>query len=96
METTFSRAGADIAMAPRPVVTRTARGEVTHTDTGSGPALLALHGAMGGADQSWLLAEALFADGGAHRTIGVARPGYPGPRQNRSARSGGRIRGRAR
>ena len=67
-----------IAVAPHAVTTRTRLGDVAHTDTGSGPVLLALHGAMGGADQSWLLGQALWRDPGAHRVIGMARPGYPG------------------
>jgi pimeloyl-ACP methyl ester carboxylesterase len=70
-----------VAMAPRPITTRTRLGDVAHTDTGSGPVLLALHGAMGGADQSWLLGQALYRDADAHRVIGVARPGYPGTAQ---------------
>jgi pimeloyl-ACP methyl ester carboxylesterase len=49
---------------------------VEHTDTGSGPVLLALHGGMGGYDQSWLLARALLADVASHRVIAVSRPGY--------------------
>lgn len=67
-----------IAVAPHPITTRTRLGDVAHTDTGFGPVLLALHGAMGGTDQSWLLGQALWRDAGTHRVIGVARPGYPG------------------
>jgi pimeloyl-ACP methyl ester carboxylesterase len=66
------------AVAPRPIATITARGALSHTDTGHGPALLALHGGMGGADQSWLLGRAVLAEPDAHRVIGLARPGYPG------------------
>lgn len=51
---------------------------LSHTEEGVGPALLALHGAMGGADQSWLLARALLADIETRRVIAVSRPGYPG------------------
>lgn len=49
---------------------------VEHIDAGSGPALLALHGGMGGYDQSWLLARSLFTDVGSHRVVAVSRPGY--------------------
>jgi pimeloyl-ACP methyl ester carboxylesterase len=78
MMTALTRARAGIAVAPPPVVTRTSMGAVTHTGTGTGDAVLTLHGAMGGADQSWLLGQALFAEPDARRVIGVARPGYPG------------------
>lgn len=44
--------------------------------SGHGPAVLALHGAMGGYDQSAILAQALVPDG--HRVIAVSRPGYLG------------------
>jgi len=73
-----------IAVAPGSITTRTRRGDVAHTDTGSGPMLLALHGAMGGADQSWLLGQALWRESGVHRVIGVARPGYPGTALHRN------------
>ncbi len=67
-----------IARAPRPLVTVTRKGSVTHTDIGSGRAMLALHGGMGGFDQSWLLGRALLDDAQGYRVIGVSRPGYPG------------------
>lgn len=73
------------AVAPAVILTRTRLGDVTHTDTGAGPTLLALHGAMGGADQSWLLGQALFVAPDSHRVIGVARPGYPGTSQTLGA-----------
>ena len=38
--------------------------------------MLALHGGMGGHDQSWLLARALLADVENYRVIAVSRPGY--------------------
>lgn len=65
-------------IAPEPVQTQTSLGRVEHTDAGTGPALLALHGGMGGYDQSWLLARALLADLAAFRVLGVSRPGYLG------------------
>ena len=62
-------------IAPRMVAT--ARGPVEAAVVGEGPAFLALHGGMGGWDQSWLLARALLGDRiGAHRVIAVSRPGY--------------------
>lgn len=57
-------------------LTRVGAHLVEHVDTGSGPALLALHGGMGGYDQSWLLARALLADVTHHRVVAVSRPGY--------------------
>lgn len=70
-------APADPAPArPRPRFATTARGAVEYAEYGAGPAVLCLHGAMGGWDQSLLLARTI-ADGG-HRFIGVSRPGYLG------------------
>jgi len=69
----------DYARAPTPVVTATVAGEIEHTDSGGpGRVLLALHGGMGGYDQSWLLARALAADVETFRVIAVSRPGYLG------------------
>jgi pimeloyl-ACP methyl ester carboxylesterase len=47
-----------------------------HTSTGEGTAILALHGGMGGLDQSQLLARALLGDAQGFRVIAVSRPGY--------------------
>jgi pimeloyl-ACP methyl ester carboxylesterase len=57
-------------------LTRVGAHAIEHIDTGSGPALLAVHGGMGGYDQSWLLARALLADVTRHRVVAVSRPGY--------------------
>lgn len=46
--------------------------------TGSGPALLALHGGMGGCDQGLLLARAIRAAPGGFDVIAPSRPGYLG------------------
>ena len=54
----------------------TARGPVECAIDGDGPAVLALHGAMGGWDQAALLAETIGAPG--FRTVAVSRPGYLG------------------
>lgn len=63
---------------PRPELVRTARGAVEASVSGDGPALVALHGGMGGWDQSWLLAAALLAEPARHRVIALSRPGYLG------------------
>lgn len=62
--------------APRPTVVTTPMGPVEYAEYGAGPAVLALHGAMGGWDQSLLLARTLAA--GEHRFVGLSRPGYLG------------------
>ncbi|MEA1672251.1 alpha/beta hydrolase [Nitrospirillum sp. BR 11163] len=69
-------AGAGVIALPASIRTPTARGPIEHIDAGQGPALLALHGGMGGYDQSWLLARALVPDVGAWRIIAPSRPGY--------------------
>jgi len=65
-----------LADAPPPVRVATARGPVELVDVGEGPAILALHGAMGGWEQSLLLARTLAPPG--HRVVAVSRPGYLG------------------
>jgi pimeloyl-ACP methyl ester carboxylesterase len=49
---------------------------VEYAEYGAGPAILALHGAMGGWDQSLLLARTIAGAG--YRFIGLSRPGYLG------------------
>ena len=71
-----SSEAAGYAVPPAPVTTRTTLGSVEHTDSGRGRTLLALHGAMGGYDQSWLLARAILADLADYRLLGLSRPGY--------------------
>lgn len=72
---------------PPVLLTSTPRGVVQHTDGGEGPALLALHGGMGGYDQSLVLAEALLGKAPGHRVIALSRPGYLGtPRSSGSSR----------
>ncbi|EFL53247.1 alpha/beta hydrolase fold protein [Solidesulfovibrio fructosivorans JJ]] len=61
---------------PQPTIAATRRGPVEYATFGQGPAVLALHGAMGGYDQSALLALAAGPSGS--RTIAVSRPGYLG------------------
>lgn len=63
---------------PAPCAVRTPAGPVEAAIAGDGPAVLALHGGMGGCDQSWLLARALLGDTTRFRVIAVSRPGYLG------------------
>lgn len=59
-----------------PAVVATARAPVEYVTWGEGPAVLALHGAMGGWDQSMLLARTIGPD--THRYVALSRPGYLG------------------
>jgi pimeloyl-ACP methyl ester carboxylesterase len=54
----------------------TARGPLEIASVGEGPAVLALHGAMGGHDQSLLLARIVGESG--YRYLAASRPGYLG------------------
>jgi len=56
---------------------QTNRGAVECAITGEGPAVLLLHGAMGGCDQGQLLARAAVGPS-RHTFIAVSRPGYLG------------------
>jgi pimeloyl-ACP methyl ester carboxylesterase len=67
-----------LASIPQPRFIETPRGGLSCAIGGEGPPLLALHGIMGGLDQSWLLARALLPLWQERRIIAVARPGYPG------------------
>ncbi|QRN98004.1 alpha/beta hydrolase [Archangium violaceum] len=60
----------------RPVAVHTRRGPVECAFLGEGPAVLALHGAMGGYDQALLLARTAGVPG--FRYIAPSRPGYLG------------------
>ena len=60
----------------RPMVIKTSRGNVEMTTWGHGPAVLSLHGAMGGYDQGILLAKTAISP--RHRFIAISRPGYLG------------------
>jgi len=59
-----------------PITKNTRQGAVEYAELGEGPAVLCLHGAMGGYDQSLLLGRTI-GDAG-YRYIGVSRPGYLG------------------
>lgn len=66
-----------------PVIAETRLGQVEYASFGQGPVLLALHGAMGGYDQSSILARAVGPAG--YRYVAVSRPGYLGtPLGNRA------------
>jgi len=61
-----------------PRLLNTVMGPVECEISGSGPALLSLHGGMGGWDQSRILAQALGATPDRFHLIAVSRPGYLG------------------
>jgi pimeloyl-ACP methyl ester carboxylesterase len=57
-----------------PTLMETRRGLVEYATQGTGPAVLALHGAMGGYDQGLILARTVCSP--EFRSISVSRPGY--------------------
>lgn len=61
---------------PVPSTVTTPRGPVEYAAFGEGPAVLALHGAMGGYDQGLILARTIGAPG--YRFVAASRPGYLG------------------
>lgn len=67
-----------LAAGPEPRRIETALGPVECADTGSGPAMICLHGAMGGWDQSLLLGRALLSGPDRFRILALSRPGYLG------------------
>ncbi len=60
-----------------PSMVETSRGPVECAITGEGPAVLLLHGAMGGYDQGVLLGRSTLGGAG-FRSVAVSRPGYLG------------------
>jgi pimeloyl-ACP methyl ester carboxylesterase len=60
--------------AALPGLAATSKGPVEYAEIGEGPAVLALHGAMGGWDQGLLLARTIAEAG--WRFVGISRPGY--------------------
>jgi pimeloyl-ACP methyl ester carboxylesterase len=62
--------------APAPRLLGTPRGPIEYADAGAGPAVLALHGALGGWDQSLILARTVGTPG--FRYLALSRPGYLG------------------
>jgi len=65
------------ASAPSPHLLQTGLGPIELIDGGDGPPIVALHGGMGGHDQSLLLAQAAITRSDA-RVLAVSRPGYLG------------------
>jgi pimeloyl-ACP methyl ester carboxylesterase len=63
-------------MMPPAEIVSTSRGTMACVTDGAGMPVLAIHGGMGGCDQSWILGRALFSD--TARLHAVARPGYAG------------------
>lgn len=61
-------------LAPKTV--ETALGVVEYAEIGEGPVVVAIHGAMGGYDQSLILAQTIGKAG--YRYLALTRPGYLG------------------
>ncbi len=59
-----------------PKLATTPLGVVEYVDVGEGPVVVSLHGAMGGYDQSVILAQTIGRAG--YRYLAVTRPGYLG------------------
>lgn len=72
MDNVNAKAGSD----PSPVRQQTALGPIEYIDIGSGPVVVAIHGAMGGCDQSLILAKTVL--NGGYRILAVSRPGFLG------------------
>jgi pimeloyl-ACP methyl ester carboxylesterase len=70
------KAMATLAGEPAPAIVNTRCGPVEYVACGDGPAVLALHGAMGGYDQGLILARTIGGTG--YRFVAVSRPGYLG------------------
>jgi pimeloyl-ACP methyl ester carboxylesterase len=67
---------AELSRTLQPKTVETVQGIVEYVEIGDGPAVVALHGAMGGYDQSLILAQTIGGIG--YRYIAVSRPGYLG------------------
>lgn len=74
----MDRFEAALGSRPRSALLQTRQGPLQYCAHGDGPALLAIHGGMGGYDQSLLLAEALLGRSSGRRVIALSRPGYLG------------------
>lgn len=59
-----------------PQTAKTALGVVEYVEVGDGPVVVAIHGAMGGYDQSLFLAQTIGTPG--YRYLAISRPGYLG------------------
>ena len=60
----------------QPVTLPTALGPIEVLEFGQGPVVVTIHGAMGGCDQSAILADTVLSDN--FRVIAISRPGYLG------------------
>lgn len=69
---------ADANEQKKPVVKllETAKGLAEYSEYGQGPVVVSIHGAMGGYDQSLILAKTVLT--GDFRVIAISRPGYLG------------------
>lgn len=76
MSMSYDLYDAQLVKQVRPQLAQTALGVVEYVDIGHGPAVVTLHGAMGGYDQSLFLAQAIGAPG--YRYLAISRPGYLG------------------
>lgn len=76
---------ATMRASPPAIVVSTHRGPIELIDRGAGPVVLALHGGMGGCDQSSLLARAALGDDPPPRVLALSRPGYLGTPQTSGA-----------
>lgn len=74
--TAKQEAAAPATSACSPQIMSTSYGPVEYVLTGAGPAVLALHGAMGGYDQADLLGRTVLEPG--FRALALSRPGYLG------------------
>jgi len=75
------RTDIDSLLARPATITTTRLGPAEHVSLGEGVPLLALHGGMGGHDQSMILARAILSVLSGYRVIAASRPGYLGTPQ---------------
>jgi pimeloyl-ACP methyl ester carboxylesterase len=75
------RTDIDSLLALPATTTKTRLGPAEHVSLGEGAPFLALHGGMGGHDQSLILARAVLSDLSAYQVIAASRPGYLGTQQ---------------
>lgn len=73
---TYDFQDAQLSRRLEPKTAKTALGVVEYVELGEGPVVVALHGAMGGYDQSLILAQTIGNAG--YRYIAMSRPGYLG------------------
>ncbi len=73
---TYDFKDAQLSKKLKPATAETLLGAVEYVEIGDGPAVVALHGAMGGYDQSPILAQTVGDPD--CRYVAVSRPGYLG------------------